>query len=171
MGERVMDKYISITSLIVAILALLVSIITPIVLYKKQKKDSETLRLKVILGLSNIGAGEDNRYEYIVINNSHKSTYISEVYIEIYHFNQFVDRIRYVTQVTNIEDDESFRNLSPYSSIKNWISEHEEFHQPNFYIRVAVCTQELEVFKSNFFDPIRNVAITESKIKKLKRIL
>jgi hypothetical protein len=169
MEEWIMDEYISLVSLIVAILALIVSIITPIMTYKKQKKDSATLNLKVIFGLSKIGAGKDYRYEYIVINNSHKTTYISEVYIELYEFNQYIDRIKYVGQVENFEEDNSFRNVLPFTSVRGWIGELEEFDKSNIYVRIAVYTQESEVFKSDIFDPRLCVNIAESKIKKLKK--
>jgi hypothetical protein len=169
MEEKIMDEYISLVSLIVAILALIVSIITPIMTYKKQKKDSATLNLKVIFGLSKMGAGKDYRYEYIVINNSHKTTYISEVYIEIYEFNQYIDQVRYVTQVDNVDEDEPFRNILPLTSVRGWIGELKEFDKANIYVRIAVYTLESAVFKSDFFDPRQCVNIAESKIKKLKK--
>lgn len=160
-----MEKYISLASLIVAIFALLVRVF----LYKKQKKDSETLNLKIIFELSKLGAGKDYRYEYVIVNNSQKSTYITEVYIEFYEFNQYINRIKYLGQAEGMEELD--RNLLPYSSVRGFIGELDEFYKTNIYIRIAVYTQEFEGIKSNFFDPRQNGSITESEIKKLKKKL
>jgi hypothetical protein len=151
------------------VIGILVTILIAIISYIKQKKDRETLYLKVLIGLSNIGAGKENRYEYIVINNSQKSAFITDVYIEFYEFNQYKDRIRYVGQVDHIDGSVITRNIPSLSSVRGWIEELDEFYKPNIFIRVVIYTQELVAFRSSFFDSRANVTIPESKIKKLKR--
>ncbi|WP_339169132.1 hypothetical protein MKX75_07650 [Paenibacillus sp. FSL R5-0341] len=160
-----LDTFNIIATLIIALIG---SIVVPIVIMIKQNKEKVRLKLRVKLALSNLGAGEEHRYQYVILNTSQRSTYISEVYIELYEFNKFIDRIKYIPQVESSDGDEINRNVLPNTSSIGWLPESEDYKNPNIFIRLAVYTQDLEVFKSDFFDPRISAQLSEFKVKKLK---
>ncbi|MFU1795615.1 hypothetical protein ACM1RC_17270 [Paenibacillus azoreducens] len=125
--------------------------------------------MNVRLAISTLGAGKEHQYQYTVINTSHRATYITEIYIEKYEFDQFINRIKYISQVVDPEGDDLIRNVLPNTSSIGWLPEEEDYNNPNIYIRLAVYTQDLEVFKSDFFDPRLSEQITEPEMKKIKR--
>lgn len=55
-----------------------------------------------------------------------------------------MNRIKYIGQVESPDRDELDRNIQPNKSTSGWIAEHEEFNNPNIYIRIAVYTKDLE---------------------------
>lgn len=114
-----MELYLSIISIIISIIAL----ITPFVLYKKQKNDNKLLDLEVRLFMSTIGAGPEYRYEYIIINHSQKTTYVREVYLEFYKYDDFDYSVKYKGQPSAGE------TIPPYSSITDFIGEEDKFKE------------------------------------------
>ncbi|KOR90394.1 hypothetical protein [Paenibacillus solani] len=145
------------------------SIVVPILIAAKQKKDREKLHLNVRLAISTLGAGKEQQYQYALVNTSQRATYITEIYIEKYEFDNLISRIRYVTQVVGPDGDVINRNVLPNTSSVGWLPEEEDYNNPNIYIRLAVYTQDLEVFKSDFFDPKTSKHITETEMKKIKK--
>ena len=71
-----MDKFNIIATLIISLIG---GVVVPIVIMIKQNKEKEKRKLKVKLTLSKLGAGEEHRYQYIILNTSQISIYISEV--------------------------------------------------------------------------------------------
>ncbi|AZH30496.1 hypothetical protein [Paenibacillus sp. M-152] len=121
------------------------------------------------LAISTLGAGKEYQYQYTIVNTSQRVTYITEIYIEKYEFDQFISRIRHISQVVGPNGDALNRNVLPNTSSVGWLPEEEDYNNPNIYIRLAVYTQDLEVFKSDFFDSKTNEQITESEMKKIKK--
>ena len=161
-----MNTFNIIATLIVTIIG---TIAVPIIIANKQKKEREKLNLNVRLAISTLGAGEEHQYQYTVINTSQRATYITEIYIEKYEFDQFIDRIKFISQVVGPDGEDLTRNVLPNTSSMGWLPEAEDYNNPNIYIRLAVHTQDLEVFKSDFFDPRLNELITEPEM--MKRII
>lgn len=157
-----------IATLIVAIIG---TITVPIIIAIKQRQEREKLNLNVRLAISTLGAGKENQYQYTIINTSQRATYITEIYIEKYEFDQFIDRIKLFSQVVGPDEEDFTRNVLPNTSSTGYLPEEEDYNNPNIYIRLAVYTQDLEVFMSDFFDPRLSELITKPKMKKIKKKL
>ncbi|MEK4825107.1 hypothetical protein NSS71_11160 [Niallia sp. FSL W8-0951] len=132
------------------------------------KREKENLNIKVILAPSSIGAGKEYANEFIVINHSVKTTFITKIYIEEYKFNKFIRRILWINEIDNPNQDESFRDILPNATVKEFLPLFEDYIEPNTYVRLAVFTTERKVFRSNFYSPVTNTPISYFEILKIK---